>query len=134
MKNLSLDLDFHGELNCFFFTWFRVQREEGKKSREGKRRRKLLLSKLRSFNSDPALGISSDETHHTMIVTILILDCASLFYASPSRPTLDDALDQAFSQYKSSGTHNAVKEQFSRPPEQYSFSHFAEFVLSHRLR
>ena len=68
------------------------------------------------------------------IVTILILDRASLFYASPSHPTLENALDHARSQYESSGTHNAVKEQFSLPPKQYSLLQFTEFVLSHRLR
>ena len=65
---------------------------------------------------------------------ILILDCASLFYASRSRPTLEEALDQAYSQYKSSDTHNAVKEQFSLPIQEYSISQLEEFVLSHRLR
>ena len=67
------------------------------------------------------------------LVTILILDRASFFYASPSRPTLEDALDQACSQYNSSDTHNAVKEQFLLPPKQYSTSQFTEFVLTHRL-
>ena len=68
------------------------------------------------------------------IVTILILDRASLFYASPSCPTLEEALDQAYSQYKSSDTHNTVKEQFLLPLKQYSISQLEEFVLSHRLR
>ena len=68
------------------------------------------------------------------IVTILILDHASLFYASPSRPTLEHALNQACSQYKSSDTHTAVKEQFLLPPEQYSLLQFTDFVLSHRLQ
>ena len=68
------------------------------------------------------------------IVTVLILDCASLFYVSPSCLTLDDAFDHAHSQYESSGTHNAVKEQFSLLWERYSISQFTEFVLSHRLR
>jgi hypothetical protein len=63
-----------------------------------------------------------------------MLDRASLFYASASRPTLEDALDQAYYQYKSSDTHNAVKEQFSRHPKRYSISQFTEFVLSHRLQ
>ena len=67
------------------------------------------------------------------LVTLLILDRASVLYASPSRPNVYDALDQAFSQYKSSDTHNAVKEQFSPPPEQYSISKFTEFILAHRL-
>ena len=66
--------------------------------------------------------------------TVLILDYASLFHASTSRPTLEDALDQAFSQFESSHTHNTVKEQFSLPAKQYSISQFTEFVLSHRLR
>jgi len=96
----------------------------------------------------PRLCIS-DNTHHTMIgtfplyasvfsnvqiVTILILDCASLFFASPSRPTRDDALGHARSQYESSDTYNAVKEQFSLPHKRYSISQFTEFLLSHRLR
>ena len=68
------------------------------------------------------------------IVTILILDLASLLYASPSRPTLDDVLDQACSRYESSDTHNAAKEQFSLPPKRYSKLQFTEFILSHRLR
>ena len=68
------------------------------------------------------------------IVTVLILDHATLLYASPSCPTLGDALDQAYSQYEFSDTHNAVKEQFPLSPKQYSISQFTEFVLSHRLR
>ena len=68
------------------------------------------------------------------IVTILILDCASLFYVSLSPPTLKDALNQAYSQYKSSDTHTAVREQFLLPPEQYSILQFTDFVLRHRLQ
>ena len=68
------------------------------------------------------------------IVAILILDCASLFYSSPSHLTLSNALDQAYSQYRCSDTHNAVKEQFLLPPKQYHILQFTEFVLSHRLR
>ena len=67
-------------------------------------------------------------------VTILILDRASLLCLSPSRPTLDDALGHAHSQYEFSGIHNAVKEQLSLPRERYSISQLTEFVLSHRLR
>ena len=67
------------------------------------------------------------------IVTLLILNRTSLLYASPSRPTLDNALDQACSQYISSDTHNAVKEQFLLPPKQYSILQFTKFVLSHRF-
>ena len=68
------------------------------------------------------------------IVSILILDRATFLHASPSHPTRDGALAQAYSQYKSSDTHNVVKQQFSQSPEQYSISQFTEFVLSHRLR
>ena len=83
--------------------------------------------------------------------SILILDRASLSYASVYRPTGDrwgkdyeringenyerikGAMDQAYYQYTSSDTHNAVKEQFSLRPTQYSILQFTEFVLSHRL-
>jgi len=101
---------------------------------ENPNRQNVIFDNLRSFNSNPSLSISSDDTHHTMIVTILILERASLFYASPSRPTLENALDLACSQYRSSDTHNAVKEQFPLPPTQYSISQFTEFIFGHRLR
>ena len=68
------------------------------------------------------------------IVTILALEHASLLSTSPSRPTLVYALDQSFSKYEYSDTHNALKEQFPLPPKQYSISEFTTFVLSHRLR
>ena len=67
------------------------------------------------------------------VASILILDRTSILYASPSRPTLEGALDQAYYQYKCSDTHNAVKEQFSFRLKQYSISQFTDFVLSHRL-
>jgi len=97
---------------------------------------KILLSKLQSFNSNlpPSLCISRDNTHHTMIVAILILDRVSILYVSPSQPTLMAALDQACLECRSSDTHNAVKEQYSLPPKEYSILQFTEFVLSHRLR
>ena len=68
------------------------------------------------------------------IASILILHHASILYASTSRPSLEDALDQAYSLYKSSNTHNVLKEQFSLRPEQYSILQFTEFVLSHPLQ
>jgi len=68
------------------------------------------------------------------LVAILVLDRASLFHAPPLRLTLDNALYQACFRYKSSDTHNAVKEQFPLPRKQYSISQFTEFVLSHRLQ
>ena len=67
------------------------------------------------------------------IVTVLILEHAALLYASSSRPTLGNALEQAYSKYESSDTHNATKEQFSLSPKQYSILRFTEFVLGHRL-
>ena len=83
--------------------------------------------------------------------SILILDRASLSYASVFRPTgnrwgkdydrihgenherIKGAMDQACYQYASSDTHNAVKELFSLRPKQYSILQFTDFVLSHRL-
>ena len=64
---------------------------------------------------------------------IIVLDHATLFHASPSRPTLDRALDQACSRYKSSNIHNTIKEHFTRPPKQYTVTQFTDFVLRHRL-
>ena len=84
-------------------------------------------------------------------VSILILDHASLSYASAfrhpgtpwtqnyerirseNRERMKGAMDQAYYRYTSSDTHNAVKEQFSLRPTQYSILQFIEFVLSHRL-
>ena len=65
--------------------------------------------------------------------TIIILERVSLLFASPSHPTLENAFNQACSQYEASDTHNALKDQFLPPPKQYSISQFTEFVLGHRL-
>jgi hypothetical protein len=67
------------------------------------------------------------------IVSIIILDHTTLFYASSSRPTLEQALDMAYSQYRASNTHNAVMKQFSAPPQTYSILKFIEFILKYRL-
>jgi hypothetical protein len=48
-------------------------------------------------------------------------------------PTLDHALDRAYSQYRASNTHNAVIEQFSAAPQTYSILQFTEFMLGYRL-
>src|SRR6266850_3095452 len=100
----------------------------------------ILVSKLTS--------ISHDIIHHTIIgtflylplqsltskiVSILILEHAALYYASSSRPDLDEALDRAYSQYRASNTHSAIMEQFSVPPETYSISQLTEFILENRL-
>jgi len=92
-----------------------------------------LLSKLKSFIAEPPISASSDDAHHTMIVAVLILECASLLCASPSAPTLYEALDNACSRYVSSDTHTAVKQQFLLSPSQYSIREFTEFVLTHHL-
>jgi len=71
---------------------------------------------------------------HPKVVTVLILERASLFHASPSSPTLHESLDSACSHYVSSDTHIAVKRQFSLSPNHYSIRDLTEFVLRHRLR
>jgi len=93
-----------------------------------------LLSKLRSYIAHPPIIVSSNDTHHAMIVMILILECASISYASPSSPTLHESLDHAYSQYMSSDIHIAVKQQLSLSPNHYSVDELVEFVLRHRLR
>ena len=86
------------------------------------------------LESESAIHIShlSHLSDLMMNDDILILDRASHLYASASRPTFEDVLDEACSQYRSSGTHDAVKEQFSRSLYQCSTLQFTEFVLSHR--
>jgi hypothetical protein len=68
------------------------------------------------------------------IAITLILEHACLFYASQLKPTRDEALDSACSQYISSNIHNTVIKQFSAPPMQYSILEFKEFILKHRLQ
>jgi hypothetical protein len=67
------------------------------------------------------------------IVSILILEHTSLYEASSSRPTLNQALDRAYSQYRAFNTHNAVISQFSAAPQTYSIIQFTEFILGHHL-
>jgi len=95
--------------------------------------RNILFSTLSSFLANPTLSISNDNTHHTMIVTILILDHASLSHASSSIPTLEIALNKACFQYTSSHIHDKITNQFAAPPGEYSISQFNEFILQHRL-
>ena len=64
---------------------------------------------------------------------ILILEHACLSYASQSKPTRDEALDQAYSQYCDSGVHNEITKQFFLHPKEYSISQFTEFTLKHHL-
>jgi hypothetical protein len=92
---------------------------------------------------------SDDHIHHKLIgmyfsclplqfltskiVTILILENACLSYTSQSRPTRDEALDQAYSQYCASDIHIDLAMQFSASPKEYSIPQFTEFILKHRL-
>ena len=64
---------------------------------------------------------------------ILILEHAGLFLASSYRPTLNEALDKAYSQYESSDVHTVVKKEFPQPPGQYSIPQFTDFILEHRF-
>ena len=66
--------------------------------------------------------------------TVLILEYAAIRYVSPSRPTHEEALDEACSQFISSNTHNVVHQEFVLSPESHSALQFTEFVLTHRLR
>jgi hypothetical protein len=66
-------------------------------------------------------------------VLVLILEHACLRFASQSKPTKDEALDEAYSRYCTSGAHNELMKQFSASPEEYSISQFTEFILEHRL-
>jgi hypothetical protein len=68
-----------------------------------------------------------------MIVTILILEHACLFYVSLSKPSVDEALDKAFSQYQASDAHNAVIRQFLAAPNEYSIEKFTEFIYKYRF-
>jgi hypothetical protein len=64
---------------------------------------------------------------------ILILEHACLSYVSQSRPTRDEALDKAYSQYMASSTHSTITMQFSAPSSKYSISQFTEFIIKHRI-
>ena len=44
-----------------------------------------------------------------------------------------EALDNAYSLYKQSGTHQMVISQFPGSPNDYSTLQFTEFILQHRL-
>jgi hypothetical protein len=54
------------------------------------------------------------------IVTILILEHACLSYTSQSKPTIDEALLQAYSRYCVSNIHINLTKQFSAHPKEYS--------------
>jgi len=81
----------------------------------------------------PPFSISSENTHHTMIVAILILEHTCLNYASLSAPTLSEALNKAHSQYIISSTYNNIINQFSASSENYSSTQFLDFILENHL-
>jgi hypothetical protein len=66
-------------------------------------------------------------------VLILILENACLSYTSQSKPTRDQALEQAYAQYCASGIHIDLTKQFSASRKEYSMPQFIEFILKHRL-
>jgi hypothetical protein len=68
-----------------------------------------------------------------MIVIILIMEHACISYASPSRPSLEQALATACSRYMDSHTHDTVTKQFTASSQEYSVSQFMEFILQQRL-
>jgi len=93
-----------------------------------------LLFKLSTFFGNPPPTVSGDDhIHHKLIVVVLILEYACLSYASQSKPTRDEALDQAYSQYCASAIHSALPEQFSASTKEYSIPQFTEFILTHHL-
>jgi hypothetical protein len=67
------------------------------------------------------------------IGTVLILQHACLSYATPSKPTIDEALDEAYSRYRASDIHIEVMRQFSAPAKEYAIPQFTEFILGHPL-
>jgi hypothetical protein len=105
----------------------------------------FILALLRHLQ--PLLSIYSDNTFQTTIgifflsasaisnmkiVILLILECACLLHASSSRPSCSEALDMAYSQYETSGIHNAIGEQFPSF-QRCSISQITEFILGNRL-
>jgi len=67
------------------------------------------------------------------LAMVLILEHACLSFASQSKPTKDEALDEAYSRYCASSVHNELTKQFSAPPEEYSIPQFTEFIHKYRL-
>jgi len=95
-------------------------------------RYKTVISTLRSFLANAPLSISSDDIYHIIIVTILVLERACLFYASSSRPPYTKALDMACSRYTTSDTHNALMVQFPSC-RTYSISKISDFILNYSI-
>ena len=97
----------------------------------------------------PLLISSNDCIHHKLIdtfllfasvqfltskiVIILILEHACLSHTSQSKPTRDEALDQAYSQYCASNIHINLTKHFCASLKEYSIIQFTEFILKHHL-
>ena len=78
--------------------------------------------------------LSASVPSNVQIATVLILEYANIVFASPSRPSIVEALDKACSQFIYSNTHNAVNRLFLLSPKPYPTQQFTEFLLMHRLR
>ena len=78
--------------------------------------------------------LSASVPSDFQIATVLILEYASILFASPSRPSRVEALDKACSQFIYSNTHNTVNRLFLLSPKLDSTQQFTEFLLMHRLR
>jgi hypothetical protein len=46
---------------------------------------------------------------------------------------MEEALDRAYSQYKSSDIYIAVRKQFSAPSKQYMVAQYIDFIVEHCL-
>jgi hypothetical protein len=66
-------------------------------------------------------------------VIILILENACLSYTLWTKPTINEALDQAYSRYCASNIHLDLIKEFCASPKEYSIPQFMEFILKHRL-
>ena len=78
--------------------------------------------------------LSASVPSNFQIATVLILEYATILFASPSRPSRVEVLDKACSQFIYSNTHGAVNRLFLPSPKLYSAQQFTEFLLMHRLR
>jgi uncharacterized membrane protein YukC len=66
------------------------------------------------------------------VVTILILENACFSCALSSKPSYEEALDRAYSQFITSNTYDALIEQFSTN-QIYSIPQLVEFISNYHL-
>jgi len=115
-------------IEAFPSIWYSRRRDRDKD-------KDTIFSKLSSFLANPPLSIFRDDNMpHKLIAIILILEHACLSYASQSRPTRIEALDQAYSRYCASDVHNVARMRFLESPKKYSIPELTAFVLECRLR